>query len=184
LWDDALQLLDEGLPLLKTYSIPPPIAFFWALWRANVCLEKGDFQAVEAWIESLPPHSDDASMYLQEEAYFVLAKLHQKKGVHVEALSILDKLVEGTEEGGQNGNLIPILILQAISFNAQGFIEPALDSLEKCLTLAQPERYLMTFLDEGQQVQMLLQALQARGLPQPLRAYTEEIIQAFAQCRH
>jgi LuxR family maltose regulon positive regulatory protein len=177
--DDALELLDDGFPLLKTYSMPPPVALSWALCRANVLLEKGDFQAVEASIEGLSVPSDDASMSRQEEAYIFLAKLHQRKGKHVEALAMLGKLAEASEAGGRNGNLIQILVLQAISLHAQGLTETALDGLEKCLTLAQSERYLMTFLDEGPQVGVLLQALQARGLPPPLRAYVEEIIQTF-----
>jgi LuxR family maltose regulon positive regulatory protein len=179
--DDALELLDDGLPLLKTYSMPPTVAFSWALCRANVLLEKGDFPAAEASIEGLSLLSDDTTMHLQEDAYIVLAKLHQRKGMHFEALDILGKLAEGSEAGGRNGNLIQILILQAISLKAQGLTETALDKLENCLTLAQSERYLMTFLDEGPQVKVLLQALQARDLPKPRRVYTEEIIQAFAQ---
>ncbi len=184
LLEDALQLLDDGLPLLKTYSMPPTVALSWTLCRANVLLEKGDFQAVEASIEGLSLRSDDAFMYLQEEAYMILAKLHQRKGKHAEALATLGKLAETSEAGGRNGNQIQILILQAISLDAQGVTELALDRLEKCLSLAQSEGYLMTFLDEGRQVEMLLQALQARGLPPPLRAYAEEIIRAFdrGQC--
>jgi LuxR family maltose regulon positive regulatory protein len=179
--DDALELLDDGLPLLKTYSMPPPIALSWALCKANVLLEKGNVQAVEASIESLSLGSDDAFMYRQEEAYLALAKLQQRKGIHSEAQDILSKVAKGANAGGRDGILIQTLILQAISFSAQGQVEAALDSLEKCLTIAQPERYLTTFLDEGSQVEALLHELQARGLPQPLQTYTEEIVQAFAQ---
>ena len=179
LLENALQLLDDGLPLLKTYSMPPIVALSWALCRATVLLEKGDFQAVEASIEGLMLRSDDASMYLQEEAYIFLAKLNQRKGKHVEAIATLGKLAQASEAGGRNGNLIQILILQAISFSAQGLTQAALDRLEKSLTMAQPEQYLMTFLDEGPQVKVLLQELQARGLPPPLQAYSEEIVQAF-----
>jgi LuxR family maltose regulon positive regulatory protein len=179
LLEDALQLLDDGLPLLKAYSMPPTVALSWTLCRANVLLEKGDFQAVEALIEGLSLRSDDAFMYLQEEAYMVLARLQQRKGLHREALDLLGKLAESSEAGCRNGILIQILILQAISLRAQGLTELALGRLEKCLSLAQSEGYLMNFLDEGPQVEVLLQALQARGLPSPLRAYAEEIIQAF-----
>jgi LuxR family maltose regulon positive regulatory protein len=180
-YDDALALLDDGLPLLKSYSMPPTAALSWALCRANVLLEKGDFPAAEASIDGLSLRSDDAAMHLPEDAYIVLAKLHQRKGMHLEALVTLSKLAEESETAGRNGNLIQILISQAISLKAEGLMEPALDKLEKCLTLAQSERYLMTFLDEGPQVEVLLQTLQARSLPKSLRAYTEEILQAFAR---
>ena len=120
-------------------------------------------------------------MYRQEEAYLALAKLQQRKGIHSEAQDILSKVAKGANAGGRDGILIQTLILQAISFSAQGQVEAALDSLEKCLTIAQPEQYLTAFLDEGSQVEALLHELQARGLPQPLQTYTEEIVQAFAQ---
>jgi LuxR family maltose regulon positive regulatory protein len=148
------------------------------MW-AKVCLEKGDVQAVVAWIESLSQIPNSTTTFLWEEAYMVQAKLYQRDGKHAEAHALLDKLAGDAEAGERNGSLIPILILQSISLDAQGLKELALDRLEKSLHLAQRERYLMTFLDEGLQVGQLLRALVARGLSPVLCAYAGEISQAF-----
>lgn len=179
LWDQALQLLDEGVPLLNSLYLPPPTAFAWWHMKVRVCLEKGDTQAVGSWLESLSQGPAGTASFLMEDAYMVQARLFQREGKQAQALEMLEKLVDDAAAGERNGSLIPILILQALSLDAQGLREAALDRLEESLCLAQPERFLMTFLDEGPQVGTLIRALIDRGLPPALRAYGDEISQAF-----
>ena len=48
------------------------------------------------------------------------------------------------------GSVIEILVLLALAHQAQGNIPPALVSLERALTLAEPEGYVRIFVDEGE----------------------------------
>lgn len=180
LWDQAIQLADEGLQLIQDCYIPPPIAFSLMLWRSKVLLEQGDFQAVSAWLESIAPMLQHGSSHLAEEAQMGQARLYQLQGKHSQALALLEPVVLGAEASGRIGNLIPLLLLQALSLDAQDQSVAALERVGKCLTLAQPERDLMTFRDEGPQVEKLIRTLRSRDLSQSIQAYADEVLQFFA----
>ena len=59
--------------------------------------------------------------------------------------------------------MIEILVLQALAHQAQGDIPPALVSLERALTLAEPEGYVRIFVDEGPPMAALLQEAAKHG---------------------
>ena len=48
------------------------------------------------------------------------------------------------------GSVIEILILQSLAYKCEGDQPRALAALERALTLAEPEGYLLTFVDEGE----------------------------------
>ena len=54
------------------------------------------------------------------------------------------------------GSVIEILVLQALAHQAQGDSPPALVSMERALTLAEPEGYVRMFVDEGSPMAALL----------------------------
>ncbi len=60
--------------------------------------------------------------------------------------------------------MIEILVLQALAHEAQGDIPPALVSLERALTLAEPEGYVRIFVDEGLPMARLLSEAAAHGV--------------------
>ena len=61
------------------------------------------------------------------------------------------------------GSVIEILVLQALAYQTQGDISAALSSLERALTLAEPEGYVRVFVDEGPRMAAVLQAALKRG---------------------
>jgi LuxR family maltose regulon positive regulatory protein len=62
--------------------------------------------------------------------------------------------------------VIEILVLQAIAFQQMGGEESARQTFFKALTLAEPEGYIRTFIDEGQPVtQLLTLAIASRHTP-------------------
>ena len=48
------------------------------------------------------------------------------------------------------GSVLEILVTQALVYQAQGSASRAFASLERALTLAQPEGYVRIFVDEGE----------------------------------
>jgi LuxR family maltose regulon positive regulatory protein len=77
------------------------------------------------------------------------------------------------------GRVIEILLLQALAQRALRESERAMTALTKCLTLAQPERYVRIFLDEGQPMQMLLAQWLAHASAGPLRDYAMHLLAQF-----
>jgi LuxR family maltose regulon positive regulatory protein len=89
---------------------------------------------------------------------------------------------------GRSGSLIEILILQAITFSAQKRSEEALAALERALTLAEPEGYVRTFVDEGEPMREVIGAWRSvtgrhKDLTQVqtrLMAYADKLLGAFS----
>jgi LuxR family maltose regulon positive regulatory protein len=65
----------------------------------------------------------------------------------------------------RTGRVIEVLVLQALIFHGNKDLDQALAVLEKALSLAQPEGYVRTFLDEGEPMAKLLTG-QTGGLRQ------------------
>jgi LuxR family maltose regulon positive regulatory protein len=76
-----------------------------------------------------------------------------------EVVGLLERLLDAAEEGDRMGNVIEILILQALAYEAQDNVQSALVPLERALTLAEPEGFVRLFIDEGLPMARLLSEL-------------------------
>jgi LuxR family maltose regulon positive regulatory protein len=94
----------------------------------------------------------------------------------LDAIGLLQRLLHAAEAGERVGNVIEILILQALAHQMQDAIPAALVPLERALTLAEREDYVRLFVDEGPPMAVLLQEALARGI---LPAYVEKLLAAF-----
>jgi LuxR family maltose regulon positive regulatory protein len=96
---------------------------------------------------------------------------------------LLDRLLALAESQKRTGSIIEILLMQALVCQAQGKQPQALSALERALTLAEPEGYLRTFVDEGEALRSLISdfrmtiAIRAH----PLLGYVDRILASFPQ---
>jgi LuxR family maltose regulon positive regulatory protein len=159
--DGALDLLDEAERLHIRNPLPdvrPVAALMARIWVAQGRLDKALGWARERGLSV----NDDIS-YLHEFEHITLARVliarykrdRVERSIH-EAMGLLERLLKATEEGGRTGSVIEILVLQALAHEAQGDIPPAVVSLERALTLAEPEGYVRIFVDEGPPMAALL----------------------------
>lgn len=81
-----------------------------------------------------------------------------------EVLSLLTRKVKAEEAAGRMWNVIKILTLQALAFQAQSEVDKALSLLEQALSLAEPEGYIRTFIDEGEIMERLLRQALSHGI--------------------
>ena len=72
------------------------------------------------------------------------------------ALPVSLSLLDAAEAGDRIRSVIEILVLQALSREAQDNIPSALVPLQQALALAEPEGYVRLFVDEGQPMAALL----------------------------
>ncbi len=82
----------------------------------------------------------------------------------LEAMGLLERLLQAAEEGGRTGSVIEILVLQALAHQMQGDIPAALMALQQALTLAEPEGYVRMFVDEGSPMTLLLEKAAKHGI--------------------
>lgn len=158
----ALTLLHEAEPVLArdfSPNVQPIPALKARLWIALDRLDEALGWAREQGLSV----ADDLS-YLREFEHITLARilLAQSRRYPTdqsirEIIQFLDRLLIAAESGARMGSVIEILLLQALAHQQQGDIARALVPLKRALTLAEPERYVRLFVDEGASMTLLLQ---------------------------
>jgi len=179
--DGALDLLDEAERLYVSDFHPNvrPIAAS----RARVWVAQGRLGEALDWARERGLSAHDDLGYLREFEHITLARVlvyraksDRADGSMLEAMGLLERLLNAAEEGGRMGSAIEILVLQALAYEAQGDIAAALVPLERALTLAEPEGYVRVFVDEGTPMDRLLSEAAARGI---MPDYTAKLLAVF-----
>jgi LuxR family maltose regulon positive regulatory protein len=167
--DGALDLLDEAERLYIRTPVPDvrPIAAL----KTRVWIAQDRLAEALGWVRERGLSVDDDLTYLREFEHITLTRVliaqyksDQADGAIHEAMGLLERLLQAAEEGGRTGNVIEILMLHALTYEAQGDIPSALVPLERALTLAEPEGYVRIFVDEGPPMATLLRVATKHGI--------------------
>jgi LuxR family maltose regulon positive regulatory protein len=176
----AVDLLDEAKRLYVRSSLPD-IRPTEAL-KARVYVRQGRLPKAQAWAHERGLSVDDELSYLREFEHIILARVliaeyesNRAEGSVLQAIGLLERLLNAAEEGRRMGSVIEILVLQALAHQAQGNIPLALVTLERALTLAEPEGYVRIFVDEGLPMAQLLSEAAAHGI---MPDYTGKLLAA------
>jgi len=131
--------------------------------QVRLWLTQGNLKAAEGWAirVALDPEETTIS-YLKEYEGGSMVRLLIAQGRAEEAVALLDRLLPSAESAGRMGSVIEMLALRALALQLEGDLPGALRALKRSLTLAEPEGYVRTFVDEGAPMAALLQRLQAR----------------------
>jgi LuxR family maltose regulon positive regulatory protein len=139
--------------------------------KTRVWVRKGRLVEALGWTGEQGLSVDDDLSYLREFEHITLARVqiaeyksNRDERAVFQAIELLERLLQAAEEGGRTGSVIEILVLQALAYEAQGDIPPALVSLESALALAEPEGYVRIFVDEGMPMAHLLSEAAAHGI--------------------
>ncbi len=131
------------------------------LWTAQ-----GDFGSLEKWVQRSGMRIEDALDFKRDidhiilaRALLVLSKCRPSSSYLEDILTLLSKLEVMAEDAKWYGKLIEILVLQAMALQISKNEEQAILSLEKAISLAQPEGYMRSFVDEGLPMGLLLKSL-------------------------
>jgi LuxR family maltose regulon positive regulatory protein len=179
--DRALALLDEAESLFIRGPVPErPIAAL----KARVWIKQGKLDEVWGWVRAQGLSIHDDLRYLREFEHLTLARLLIAQHEHDrlddpihEAIGLLTRLLRAAEVGERGGSGIEILALLALAQAAKGDLPAALGTLERALTLAEPEGYVRLFVDEGALMARLLTEAQAQRI-RP--AYVAKLRAAFS----
>ena len=177
----ALDLLDEAERLYVSDFFPEvrPIAAL----KARVWIAQGRLGEALGWVRAQGLSADDDLSYLREFEHITLARVllaryqrDRADSAMLEAVGLLERLLHAAEAGARTGSVIEILVLQALAYAMQGNIPAALASLQRALTLAEPEGYIRIFVDEGPTMAHLLrEAATGRIMP----TYTAKLLESF-----
>jgi LuxR family maltose regulon positive regulatory protein len=167
----ALDLLTEAERLYVSDFFPHvrPVPAL----RARVLVAQGELGAALGWACERGLSVEDDLSYLREFEHITLARVllaqaatrRAERSIQ-EAIRLLGRLLRAADEGKRTGSVIEILVLQALAHQARGDVRAALASLQRALTLAEPEGYVRIFLDEGPPMASLLRAAAKQGITQ------------------
>jgi LuxR family maltose regulon positive regulatory protein len=165
----ALDLLDEAERLFIRSPLPDarPIAAM----KARIWIAQGRVPEALEWAQERGLSVDDELSYLHEFEHMTLARVLIAQGEREgaasavrDALALLERLLRAAEDGGRMGSAIEILSLQALAHQALGNTASALVSLERALSLAEPEGYVRVFVADGPPMARLLQEAASGGV--------------------
>ena len=186
--DEALALLEEAERVYIRSPLPDvrPAAAL----KARVWIKQGRLAEAQGWRREQGLSVDDDIHYTREFEHITLARLliaagksDRETGSLDQANRLLGRLLQAAESGGRQGSAIQILLLQALALQAQDNLPQALAALERALAMAEPEGYVSTFMDEGEQMQLLISDFRLRISDPPLNDYVDRLLLAFSQAK-
>jgi LuxR family maltose regulon positive regulatory protein len=121
--------------------------------RAQAWLAHGETEAAIGWASSYKGEIQDR---IYPSIAIALAKVRLIQERPDEALKLVEHALDSAHAIGRLGNAVQILVVKALVHRAQGNLKDANSALLEALTLAEPEGYIRTFLDEGEPMRLLI----------------------------
>jgi LuxR family maltose regulon positive regulatory protein len=186
----AMQTLEAAERLAAQYDYVYLLAEQAEL-RTRLQIAQGNLQAASQWVEQHKPTSGEEPTFTiaREMELLTVARVWMAQGLAGRAATerrekvdqaqrLLARMLKAAEATGKGGSAIRLLALQALFSFAQGALDPALSALTQALSLAEPEGYVRTFVDEGEPMAALLRLALARGIAPD---YAARLLAAFDQ---
>ena len=167
--DGALHLLDEAERVYVSDFFPNvrPIPAM----KARVQVARRQLGEALGWAREQRLSVEDELSYLREYEHITLARVLLAGSAEAgsrptaipEVTRFLERLESAAQEGARAGSLIEILVLLSLSHQSAGDSASAFATLERALTLAEPEGYVRVFADEGAPMAALLKGFAKQG---------------------
>lgn len=181
----ALKALDEVERLGHVRDSAPALHRL-ARQRAWLKLSTGDLDGADHLVQRLPSllsHEEFGGtmppVFFEAQQIWV-ARVHLLRDKAGAALDVLAPIHEGAKAAGRLGRVLEIDLLKALAWQALGDEAAALNAFQESLFLAEPERYVRLYLDEGARLVPLLSSLEREPLfPGHLQLYARELWNAL-----
>lgn len=108
----------------------------------------------------LPAGGDTASGLIVDRASRVALRINVRKSPE-KVLSALELAIEHSSKRGLYHRWSELLGLKSVAHKLNGDWQQAMDSLNEALLIAGPRQYLRTFLDEGRELQAVMERMSA-----------------------
>jgi LuxR family transcriptional regulator, maltose regulon positive regulatory protein len=182
----AQAALDEIRLILQETQGEPLLPAVFGL-QAWLDLASENLSAVDQWAQVNHFDKQTPPPYLLENEYITFIRLLLAKKEWAEVVERIDKLSRSLQENGRIYRLIKVLVLKAIALENTGEMQNSAQTLLHALSLAEPETYLRTFLDEGLIVRRILNRLAKSGqggtIVAQLMAANQEVPKVLKQVR-
>ena len=154
-FDGAYESLRVARELREAYPVLMNLARAVDMYEIRLLLATQNTAAAEQLLESLHPGTNRVLVLLEQEL-IMLARLRLAQGRLDESARILSQLANHPGIIERLSTWLEISALQACTLMAQGDKEAALAVLTSTLALAEPERFVRVFVDEGEVMRLLI----------------------------
>jgi LuxR family maltose regulon positive regulatory protein len=180
-WTEAVEGVEKAAQLIRTCGVFSEARNTVEAAQVKMWLLQGDWASVDRWVATLEKRFGlhDPLRYEDELTHITQARVFIAQNKPDKAIGLLSHLEDIARSAGRMGRVVEILLLEALAMWETGDSEHAVLALTKCLTLAEPERYVRVFLDEGRPMQLLLAKGLADASAGPMRDYAIYLLSQF-----
>lgn len=132
---------------------------------------EGNFAAITKWVQTCGLRIDDEIGFARDIEHTVLARALVILGrarpdcSHIQdALILLDRLLKLVERAGWVGKQVEFIVLKSTALQLMCEESAAVVTLGRALSLAEPEGYVRTFVDEGAPMRTMLSKAVEQGM--------------------
>jgi LuxR family maltose regulon positive regulatory protein len=158
---EALETTEQ---LINDYHRSPKRPVWVKSALVRLWIAQGNLKKASHFVQESNITAGDEIRYLREPEYLILLRLLLAQGDYDAALSLSQRLLHKAEPAQRMGRVIEVLALQALALQGNKELDRALAVLARALSLAKPEGYVRTFLDEGEQMTKLLYLARSRQI--------------------
>jgi len=175
--EESLETMSQAVELARSSNITW-MASNVAAAQARLALQQGHLEAAVHWAEKCGLNvGDDISINHLAE-YMTLARIRLAFGQAEDAGDLLSQVDDFVQSLELTGRLLEVRLLRALVCQAVGEQEEALGNLKQAVTLAAPDGYIRSFLDEGRELAALLEQV---TVAEPLATkHLDRLKRAFA----
>jgi LuxR family maltose regulon positive regulatory protein len=182
----ASELLERAWAAIQKNQLKQ-IAIPASAYRARLLLALGDTKTAIEWAQEIELTIGDPLNPALEYDHLSLVRVWLKQGRLAEARQLLVRLLTLAEDAGRMGRVIELLALQVTVNCSEREDVEMLITLERALTLAEPEGYIRTFLDEGKQMweairywkREMVRNQDLTEIRMKLMTYADQLLEAF-----
>ena len=171
--EGARRSMEDAEHLARDYRLAPRHLAWVKSASAQLWLAQGEIGRVVDLVAESGITPDGDLSYVREPEFIILLRLSLARGDHDAALGLANRLLPQAEAAGRNGRVIELLVLEGLALQGRGETDAELACLGRALSLARPERYVRSFLDEGGGLAKLLYLAKTRDIE---GAYAAELL--------
>jgi LuxR family maltose regulon positive regulatory protein len=160
--DLALEAIREAEQLANRHFLSPRRSIQMKSDLSRVWLAQGNLDRLTQFIQKSALSVEDEIPCQRESEYVILLRTLLAQNNYEATLTLSERILKQAEPAGRMGLVVEILIIRALAFQGKKGTEQAMAALDRALTLAQPEGYIRSFLDEGEAMTRLLCQAQSR----------------------
>ncbi len=173
----AEEIIQKIFKVARESDVPTWIMNLNSAWQLRIWLAQGKLEAAFQWMNERKPDIKKKLSHFDGMEYTGFARVLIAQGKLNESISILARLLEAAQKGGDITREIELLILQAFAFQSGGDMNQALVTIEKALNLGESRSFYRIFVDEGPPMSRLLYETLRRGIAPD---YVNRLLGAFS----